>query len=184
MELLTASELENCYDVGNLSELSLDQIAHLSLVAGEILGRRSQYSTFAKWFLNALLTEAKRRQSEGEMELRSFAIPIYQMSEAELFDAMMRADFLSRFDTLSEPEESFCVRVHHSLQIAVHCKLTESTRSGCRLLSRADVADWLGVDDETVTQYVRAGKLPKPCKLSPKTYRWKSIDVQRFIDSL
>lgn len=48
-------------------------------------------------------------------------------------------------------------------------------------LSTADLARALNVDPRTIQRYVRAGTIPPPLQLSPRTRRWSPEVVQQFL---
>lgn len=52
------------------------------------------------------------------------------------------------------------------------------------LLTSQQVAERLAMSVRTVWRLVAAGKFPQPVRYNRKLVRWKSVDVDRYIDSL
>ena len=51
------------------------------------------------------------------------------------------------------------------------------------LLSRRPaVAAYVGVHENTITNWVRAGQFPKPLKLSRRLHVWDMAEVSRFLE--
>lgn len=53
-----------------------------------------------------------------------------------------------------------------------------------RFLRVKDVAEMLSIGKSTVWLYTKAGRLPKPIKLSPKVTVWKLSEIEQFMSSL
>jgi excisionase family DNA binding protein len=51
-----------------------------------------------------------------------------------------------------------------------------------RLLDTRGVAELLGLHTKTVLRLVQAGELTA-CRLGPKTLRFRSVDIDRFLES-
>lgn len=49
-----------------------------------------------------------------------------------------------------------------------------------KLLSAQKMAEQLGVSVPTIWRWAKAGRLPKPTKLSPGCSRWKESDIQKL----
>lgn len=50
------------------------------------------------------------------------------------------------------------------------------------LLSDRNVADVLNIGKSTVWRWVSQGKLPQPVRLSAGVSRWRSADIENFIN--
>jgi predicted DNA-binding transcriptional regulator AlpA len=63
-----------------------------------------------------------------------------------------------------------------------------STRPEARgpqdLLTSQQVADRLSVSVRTLWRLVSRGSFPKPIRYNRKLVRWKSVDIERYLDSL
>jgi prophage regulatory protein len=44
-------------------------------------------------------------------------------------------------------------------------------------LTRKQVAQLYGVSEDTITEWVKAGKFPPPLRLSARTHRWRWADL-------
>jgi excisionase family DNA binding protein len=60
----------------------------------------------------------------------------------------------------------------------------EEGEVGIELLSSRQVANRLSVSVRTVWRLVAAGRLAEPLRYNRKLVRWRSDDVDRFIQSL
>ena len=52
-----------------------------------------------------------------------------------------------------------------------------------RLLTRTEVADLIGIHPMTVHKWHEAGKLPRAVRIGPRARRWRSDELQAWIDS-
>lgn len=52
------------------------------------------------------------------------------------------------------------------------------------LLTSQQVADRLAMSVRTLWRLVAAGKFPQPVRYNRKLVRWKSVEIDRYIDSL
>jgi predicted DNA-binding transcriptional regulator AlpA len=55
---------------------------------------------------------------------------------------------------------------------------------GADLVTSRQVAQRLAMSVRTLWRLVAAGKFPQPVRYNRKLVRWKSIDVDRYIESL
>jgi excisionase family DNA binding protein len=55
---------------------------------------------------------------------------------------------------------------------------------GQELLSAKEVASRLSVTSRTVWRWVSQGKLPQPLRLSRACVRWRSGDLEHFLEAL
>ena len=53
-----------------------------------------------------------------------------------------------------------------------------------RLLRRAEVEAWTGLSTTTIYRLMRAGKFPRPLKISAKAVRWWASEIAAWLDSL
>lgn len=58
-----------------------------------------------------------------------------------------------------------------------------STSASERLLSTAQVADWTGVSQNTLRFWRWDGRGPRWFRLGPKTVKYKTGDVQQWVDA-
>jgi predicted DNA-binding transcriptional regulator AlpA len=54
--------------------------------------------------------------------------------------------------------------------------------SAATLLDRKEVAQRLGISVFTLSRWVKSGRFPKPIKIAFNKYRWRLLDVARWID--
>lgn len=50
-----------------------------------------------------------------------------------------------------------------------------------RLLPIAEVVQIVGLGESTIWERSRRGTFPKPVKLSPRTTRWVSVEVEQWV---
>ena len=55
---------------------------------------------------------------------------------------------------------------------------------GADLVTSRQVAQRLAMSVRTLWRLVAAGKFPQPVRYNRKLVRWKSIDIDRYIESL
>lgn len=56
-----------------------------------------------------------------------------------------------------------------------------TNRSGPRLLPIAEVVQIVGLGESTIWERSRLGSFPKPIKLSMRTTRWVSAEVEQWV---
>lgn len=56
--------------------------------------------------------------------------------------------------------------------------------STCSLLTLSDLAHLLRVSERKIRTLVSKGILPKPIVLGERGYRWRSVDVENFLQGL
>lgn len=47
-----------------------------------------------------------------------------------------------------------------------------------------EVSERYGVAPKSIWRWIREGRFPKPLKLSPKTARWREVDLKAYEESL
>ena len=52
------------------------------------------------------------------------------------------------------------------------------------LLTARDVARCLSISERTVWRWTALGMLPAPVRLRPRSTRWRTADLQRWLDDL
>jgi len=52
------------------------------------------------------------------------------------------------------------------------------------LIDCTEVAKLLGIGVSTVWAWTRAGRIPQPIKLGSRTTRWKTHEIQNYIESI
>jgi predicted DNA-binding transcriptional regulator AlpA len=62
--------------------------------------------------------------------------------------------------------------------------VSEDGAIGIELLSSQQVAKRLSTSTRTLWRLVAEGKFPRPLRYNKKLVRWKSADVDRYIDGL
>lgn len=53
-----------------------------------------------------------------------------------------------------------------------------------RYMTRLEIQEALKISRSTFLRLVDAGRLPKPVKPSPSTAVWRSIDIEKYMDSI
>ena len=52
-----------------------------------------------------------------------------------------------------------------------------------RLLSRREVQRTCGLAKSTLYRFMRTGNFPEPLKIGPKAVRWRSDEIQEWVES-
>ena len=168
--------------IAGIELLSKDELCHLAQLS-RILANPEDASRLASWFLDAIETELKIRDSQGQMERGYVSFQDDNYSNEELYDACLRVDFLREFSTLTQLQRSFVVNLHRKIIDAIHIRSTSNT-SELELICPREAAKLLGVERGDTLRLARQGVLPKPYRLGPKLYRWRRCDVVRAIERL
>jgi len=168
--------------IAGIELLDKSELCHLAQLS-RILANPEDASRLASWFLDAIETELRIRESQGQMERGYVSFQDDAYSNEELYDACLRVDFLREFSTLSQAQRSFVVNLHRKIIDAIHIR-TASHASELELLCPEEAARLLGVERSDTLRLARKGILPKPYKLSPRVYRWRRCDIIAAIERL
>lgn len=60
--------------------------------------------------------------------------------------------------------------------------MLQATVTKPQLSRRPAVAAYVGVHENTITNWVRAGQFPRPLKLSRRLHLWDMSEVSRFVE--
>lgn len=52
-----------------------------------------------------------------------------------------------------------------------------------KLLKKTEVVELLGISSTTIYRLIKAGKFPKPIKLSPSRIAWTEAAIQKWLKS-
>lgn len=183
MEILTTAELRQGNRVIGLNALSNDEIAHLAMIVGKLFVHPSR-KKLGDWLLDSFDHELERRDSNGAIEGGMLLLPCDLFNEAELVDAAFACCLLRDVSTLSEAERRFIGSIQRNLFINTVSRLRAKTGVAPQMMTKADVADLIGISDHQVTALVKRGVLPEPVRLSNKLLRWHTDEVIQAIQAM
>lgn len=167
--IFSDAEVETEHAIGNFASWTVEDIKSFSRIFAECVSRSNLPAPFVAWMKAELLHEAKRRGSEGRIEPKLLCVPMHVLSSTE------RETILCFLEAITFPGRMFSdsqKEFLNQLRFQLIKSFILASRRIDRVLTKRQIAEWLGIDDSQVMKLVKVGKLPQPMFISPRHPRW------------
>lgn len=171
----TDREIANQYTIGNFAAFSDEEILSFAKFMHAFFERSPAIpDSFKAWLVSEIEEEARRRDSDGRIEMKMVAIPLYMFSMDERQNILTVIHAIRDANLWTDAQRDFIKAIHWNLVMSF---VIAAKYRRTKLLSKQQVGDILQLSNEGIQQLVKAGKLPKPIRLSPKHLRWSEDAV-------